>query len=221
MKEVNKLRLSKLMASGHAAGTVERSRQIEGEQSDRKQSAGEQQKRLQAEGNPDERKKYVTEIDIAENDITESTMAGFDYASYKAKLLDAHPEYELTYIVAPPRMALYMDYSTRIYNIYLKYIAPEDISVYSIDEVFMDVTHYLRTYHMTARELASKMIDDVLKDTGITATCGIGTNLYLCKIAMDIMAKHAMPDERGVRIAELNENSYRRKLWDNRPITDF
>ena len=114
-----------------------------------------------------------------------------------------------------------MDYSTRIYNIYLKYIAPEDISVYSIDEVFMDVTHYLRTYHMTARELASKMIDDVLKDTGITATCGIGTNLYLCKIAMDIMAKHAMPDERGVRIAELNENSYRRKLWDHRPITDF
>ena len=191
MKEVNKLRLSKLMASGHAAGTVER------------------------------RKKYVTEIDIAENDITESTMAGFDYASYNANLLDTHPEYELTYIVAPPRMALYMDYSTRIYNIYLKYIAPEDISVYSIDEVFMDVTHYLRTYHMTARELASKMIDDVLKDTGITATCGIGTNLYLCKIAMDIMAKHAMPDERGVRIAELNENSYRRKLWDHRPITDF
>ena len=191
VKEVNKLRLSKLMASGHAAGTVER------------------------------RKKYVTEIDMAENDITESTMAGFDYASYNANLLDAHPEYELTYIVAPPRMALYMDYSTRIYNIYLKYIAPEDISVYSIDEVFMDVTHYLRTYHMTARELASKMIDDVLKDTGITATCGIGTNLYLCKIAMDIMAKHAMPDERGVRIAELNESSYRRKLWDHRPITDF
>ena len=150
VKEVNKLRLSKLIASGHAAGTVER------------------------------RKKYVTEIDIAENDITESTMTGFDYASYNANLLDTHPENELTYIVAPPRMALYMDYSTRIYNIYLKYIAPEDISVYSIDEVFMDVTHYLRTYHMTARELASKMIDDVLKDTGITATCGIGTNLYLC-----------------------------------------
>ena len=186
MKEVNKLRLSKFMAGGHSAGTV------------------------------DERKKYVTE-----NDITESTMAGFEYASYNAKLLDAHPEYELTYIVAPPRMALYMDYSTRIYNIYLKYIAPEDISVYSIDEVFMDVTHYLRTYHMTARELASKMIDDVLKETGITATCGIGTNLYLCKIAMDIMAKHAMPDERGVRIAELNESSYRRMLWDHRPITDF
>lgn len=215
MKEVNKLRLSKLMASGHAAGTVERSRQIEGEQSDRKQSAGEQQKdsRLRAIRM---KEKYVTEIDIAENDITESTKAGFEYASYNANLLDAHPEYELTYIVAPPRMALYMDYSTRIYNIYLKYIAPEDISVYSIDEVFMDVTHYLRTYHMTARELASKMIDDVLKDTGITATCGIGTNLYLCKIAMDIMAKHAMPDERGVRIAELNENSYRRKLWDHR-----
>lgn len=201
VKEVNKLRLSKLMSSGYSAGAADESRQIE--------------------GNPDERKKYVTEIDITENDITESTMAGFEYASYNAKQLDAHPEYELTYIVAPPRMALYMDYSTRIYNIYLKYIAPEDISVYSIDEVFMDVTHYLRTYHMTARELASKMIDDVLKDTGITATCGIGTNLYLCKIAMDIMAKHAMPDERGVRIAELNENSYRQKLWDHRPITDF
>ena len=191
VKEVNKLRLSKLMASGHAAGTVER------------------------------RKKYVTEIDIAENDITESTMAGFDYASYNAKLLDAHPEYELTYIVAPPRMALYMDYSTRIYNIYLKYIAPEDISVYSIDEVFMDVTHYLRTYHMTARELASKMIDDVLKDTGITATCGIGTNLYLCKIAMDIVAKHIQADSKGVRIAELSVNDYRKMLWGHTPLTDF
>ena len=221
VKEVNKLRLSKLMASGHAAGTVERSRQIEGEQADRKQSAGEQQKRLQAEGNPDERKKYVTEIDIAENDITESTMAGFDYASYNANLLDAHPEYELTYIVAPPRMALYMDYSTRIYNIYLKYIAPEDISVYSIDEVFMDVTHYLNTYHMTAKELASRMILDVMQETGITATAGIGTNLYLCKVAMDIVAKHVAPDANGVRIAELDEVTYRKLLWSHRPLTDF
>ena len=103
-------------------------------------------------------------------------MTGFDYASYNANLLDTHPEYELTYIVAPPRMALYMDYSTRIYNIYLKYIAPEDISVYSIDEVFMDVTTLsFALITLTARELASKMIDDVLKDTGITATCGIGT----------------------------------------------
>ena len=221
VKEVNKLRLSKLMASGHAVGTVERSRQIEGEQSDRKQSAGEQQKRLQTEGNPDERKKYVTEIDIAENDITESTMTGFDYASYNANLLDTHPEYELTYIVAPPRMALYMDYSTRIYNIYLKYIAPEDISVYSIDEVFMDVTHYLNTYHMTAKELASRMILDVMQETGITATAGIGTNLYLCKVAMDIVAKHVAPDANGVRIAELDEMTYRKLLWSHRPLTDF
>ena len=145
----------------------------------------------------------------------------FTGSSYDSTELAAHPELSVDYIIAPPRMAHYMKYSTRIYKIYLKYIAPEDIHVYSIDEVFMDVTDYLATYHMTPRELAMKMIQDVLEETGITATAGIGTNLYLCKIAMDIMAKHAMPDERGVRIAELNENSYRRKLWDHRPITDF
>lgn len=118
-------------------------------------------------------------------------------------------------------MALYMEYSTRIYDIYLKYIAPEDIHIYSVDEVFMDVTGYLNTYHMTARELAMTMIQDVLKTTGITATAGIGTNLYLCKIAMDIVAKHIEPDKDGVRIAELDEMSYRRKLWSHKPITDF
>lgn len=135
--------------------------------------------------------------------------------------LQEHPELELDYIVAPPRMALYMEYSTKIYDIYLRYIAPEDMHIYSVDEVFIDVTPYLKTYNMTARELAITMIRDVLKETGITATAGIGTNLYLCKIAMDIVAKHMDADENGVRIAELDEMSYRRLLWDHRPLTDF
>ncbi len=132
-----------------------------------------------------------------------------------------NPALELDYIVAPPRMALYMEYSTRIYDIYLRYIAPEDMHIYSVDEVFIDATPYLRTYHMTARELAITMIREVLKETGITATVGIGTNMYLCKIAMDIVAKRATADKDGVRIAELDEQSYRRLLWDHRPITDF
>lgn len=125
------------------------------------------------------------------------------------------------YIIAPPRMALYQEYSTRIYEVYLKYVAPEDIHVYSIDEVMMDVTAYLRTAQMTPREFATMMIRDVYQTTGITATAGIGTNLYLCKIAMDIVAKHAEADEMGVRIAELDEMSYRRLLWTHRPLTDF
>ena len=125
------------------------------------------------------------------------------------------------YITAPPRMALYMEYSTRIYNIYLKYIAPGDIHVYSIDEVFMDVTSYLKVYKMTPEELAMTIILDVLKETGITATAGIGTNLYLCKVAMDIVAKHISADENGVRIAQLDEMTYRKKLWTHEPITDF
>lgn len=145
----------------------------------------------------------------------------FSGASYLAPELEAYPELELTYITAPPRMAFYMDYSTRIYNIYLKYIAPEDMHVYSIDEVFIDATHYLKTYGMTARELAMTMIRDVLQSTGITATAGIGTNLYLAKIAMDIEAKHIKADSDGVRIAMLTEKSYRQKLWDHRPLTDF
>lgn len=135
--------------------------------------------------------------------------------------LQRHPELEVGFVTATPRMARYLEYSTQIYNIYLKYIAPEDIHVYSIDEVFMDVTAYLNTYGMTARELAMTMIRDVLKTTGITATAGIGTNMYLCKIAMDIVAKHIKPDKDGVRIAELDEMSYRRKLWNHRPLTDF
>lgn len=134
-------------------------------------------------------------------------------------LLD--PSLELDYIVAVPRMSLYVQYSSRIYSIYLGYIAPEDIHIYSIDEVFLDVTHYLDTYRCTARELAQRIIRDVLEQTGITATAGIGTNLYLCKIAMDIVAKHVQPDESGVRIAELDEREYRRTLWTHTPITDF
>ena len=135
--------------------------------------------------------------------------------------LKADRSFALDYITAVPRMALYMKYSTRIYDIYLKYVAPEDIHVYSIDEVFIDATAYLRTYGMTAKKLAEKMIRDVLEQTGITAAAGIGTNLYLCKIAMDIMAKRVQPDKNGVRIASLDELSYRKQLWDHRPLTDF
>ncbi|MCQ2483767.1 MAG: DNA methylase [Clostridia bacterium] len=141
--------------------------------------------------------------------------------SYFADELNASPELELSYIAAQPRMSLYMEYSTKIYNIYLKYIAPEDIHVYSVDEVFMELTPYLKTYKMSPRELVSTIVKDVYETTDITATAGIGTNLYLCKIAMDIMAKKTAPDENGVRIAELNEMSYRRQLWDHRPLTDF
>ena len=125
------------------------------------------------------------------------------------------------YLIAPPRMAHYIEYSTRIYNIYLKYVSSEDIHVYSIDEVFIDVTSYLKNYRMSAKELARCMIKDVLDNTGITATCGIGSNLYLCKVAMDIVAKKIKPDENGGRIAELNEQSYKELLWDHRPLTDF
>ena len=141
--------------------------------------------------------------------------------SYNAAHLGQNPALELDFIVAPPHMADYMARSTRVYQIYLNYIAPEDIHVYSIDEVFIDATPYLKTYGLTAHELARKMIAEVLRETGITATAGIGTNLYLCKVAMDIVAKHIEPDADGVRIAELDEMSYRRLLWEHRPLTDF
>ena len=131
------------------------------------------------------------------------------------------PSVALAYITAPPRMSLYMKYSTQIYQVYLRYFAPEDIHVHSIDEVFIDLTGYLTNYQMGAKELISKVIQDVLKETGITATAGIGTNLYLAKIAMDIMAKHVPADEYGVRIAYLDEITYRKKLWEHQPITDF
>ncbi len=145
----------------------------------------------------------------------------FTGSSFNDTDLKSSPGLSLDYIVAPPRMAHYMECSTRIYNVYLKYVAPEDVHVYSIDEVFIDATDYLSTYRLTAREFAMKMILDVLETTGITATAGIGTNLYLSKIAMDIEAKHIPADKNGVRIAELDEMSYRRLLWSHRPLTDF
>lgn len=145
----------------------------------------------------------------------------FTGESYDAKELEENPSLAISYLIAPPRMALYMKYSTQIYNIYLRYIAPEDIHVYSIDEVMISAASYLGTYKMTAKELAMKMILEVQEETGITATAGIGSNLYLSKVAMDIGAKHTEPDENGVRIAELDEMSYRRKLWSHRPLTDF
>ena len=135
--------------------------------------------------------------------------------------LQANPELAIDFIIAPPRMAYYMEYSTRIYEVYMKYVAPEDIVVYSIDEVFMDVTDYLNTYKFSPHDLAMKIILDVLETTGITATAGIGTNLFLCKVAMDIVAKHIPADENGVRIAELDEMSYRKALWAHQPLTDF
>lgn len=135
--------------------------------------------------------------------------------------LKKNPSLEVDFIRAKPRMAYYMKYSTDIYKIYLKYLSPEDILVYSIDEVFLDVTHYLSTYKLTPRELITKIIQDVYSQTGITATGGIGTNMYLAKIAMDIVAKHTEPDENGVRIAEIDEMSYRKYLWNHRPLTDF
>jgi DNA polymerase V len=145
----------------------------------------------------------------------------FTGSSYHDKELKASPELSLDYIAAPPRMAKYMEYSTQIYNIYLKYVAPEDIHVYSIDEVFMDVSHYLQTANLSAREYARKIIQEVYQTIGITATAGIGTNLYLCKVAMDIVAKHIPGDIDGVRIAELDEMTYRRMLWTHKPLTDF
>lgn len=141
--------------------------------------------------------------------------------SHQLPELMSDPALELDYIVAPPRMAKYVEVSTRIYGIYLEYIAPKHIHVYSIDEVFIDAAPYLKLYKMTERELAMKLIQAVLKETGITATAGIGTNLYLCKIAMDIVAKHIPADKNGVRIAKLDEHSYRRDLWTHRPLTDF
>lgn len=138
-----------------------------------------------------------------------------------AAAYQARTGHKLSYIVARPRMSLYIQYSTKIYGIYLKYVSPDDIHVYSIDECFIDVTDYLQLYHMDAHSLTLRMIQDILASTGITATAGIGSNLYLAKIAMDIVAKHAKPDADGVRIAELDEISYRKLLWNHRPLTDF
>ncbi len=145
----------------------------------------------------------------------------FTCTSYDDIALKNNRDLELTYIIAPPRMSYYMQYSTRIVNIYLKWFSMEDIYVYSIDEVFIDVTRYLKTYNCTPRELATKVIQEVLKETGITATVGIGTNMYLAKVAMDIVAKHTEADKFGARIAGLDEKAYRKYLWSHRPLTDF
>ena len=145
----------------------------------------------------------------------------FSSASFDAEAIESDPTLEVSYIIAPPRMRLYEEYSSRIYATYLKYVAPEDIIVYSIDEVFIDVTNYLHTYGMTAHEMTMTMVRDVLYNTGITATAGIGTNLFLAKVAMDIVAKKAKPDKDGVRIAALDEMSFREILWTHRPLTDF
>ncbi len=142
-------------------------------------------------------------------------------SSFDAEAINADPSLAIGYIAAPPRMQTYMAYSTKIYNIYLKYVSPEDILVYSIDEVFIDVTHYLSLYHLTAHELAMSMIREILYTTGITATGGIGTNMFLAKVAMDIVAKHVPPDQDGVRIAELTEHTFRELLWTHEPLTDF
>ena len=141
--------------------------------------------------------------------------------SYSAKILNGDHEFAVDYVIAPPQMQLYIDYSARIYDIYQHFIAPEDIHVYSIDEVFIDATAYRDIYKMTSHELAMTIIRTVLKETGITATAGIGTNLYLSKVAMDIVAKKMPPDQDGVRIAELDEMTYRKELWDHLPLTDF
>lgn len=141
--------------------------------------------------------------------------------SFRDGELKNNPNLLVSFIAAPPRMAYYIEYSTKIYDIYLKYVSQDDIHVYSIDEVFLDVTDYLKNYKMSAHDLARTIIKDILQSTGITATAGIGTNLYLCKVAMDIVAKHVEADEDGVRIAELDEMSYRRLLWNHTPITDF
>ena len=145
----------------------------------------------------------------------------FTCSSYDDIALKSNKDLELSYIIAPPRMKYYMDYSNKIVSIYLKWFSMEDMFVYSIDEVFIDVTHYLQTYNCTPRELATKVIQNILDETGITATCGIGTNLYLAKIAMDIVAKHTDADKNGVRIAGLDEVAYRKYLWNHKPLTDF
>ena len=145
----------------------------------------------------------------------------FTGKSYIASKLNNDPSLELDFIAAVPRMKLYMKYSTNIYNVYLKYIAPEDILVYSIDEVFCDITNYLSFYKMTAEELVMKIIEDVYNTTGITATAGIGTNMYLAKVAMDVTAKKMKPNKFGVRIASLDEMKYKKELWSHKPLTDF
>ena len=170
----------------------------------------------------------TTNLVVADSGRTEKTICLAVSPSLKrygipgrARLFEVDPGLEVSYITAVPRMSYYMKYSTQIYDIYLKYVAPEDVHVYSVDEVFIDATAYLKTYQMSARDLALRMIRNVMEETGIVATAGIGTNLYLCKVAMDIVAKKIPADKDGVRIAQLDERSYREQLWNHVPLTDF
>lgn len=179
---------------------------------------------LKAVGVPGRPRLFEVKQKIAQiNALRQSKAPGhcFTAKSFDARDLERNAALELDFIIAPPRMADYMRISAQIYEIYLQSIAPEDIHVYSVDEVFIDATPYLKTYGLTARQLARKLIAQVLEQTGITATAGVGTNLFLCKVAMDIVAKHMEPDADGVRIAQLDERSYRRLLWAHRPLTDF
>lgn len=164
----------------------------------------------------------IQQVRIANSQRKQKAPGGvFSGSSYNDNELKNNPSFSIDYIVAPPRMALYIEYSTRIYQVYLRHVAPEDIHVYSIDEVFIDATGYLKLNSVTAHEFAVMLIREVLAETGVTATAGIGPNMYLCKVAMDITAKHIPADKDGVRIAELDEMSYRRTLWNHRPLTDF
>ena len=179
---------------------------------------------LKAHGIPGRARLFevIRKVDAA-NELRRLKAPGHTFSgkSVNDNELKADPSLAVDYVIARPRMSHYIECSTKIYNIYRKYVAPEDMHVYSIDEVFIDATSYLKAYKMTAHELAMTMIREVLKETGITATAGIGTNLYLSKIAMDIVAKHMPADKDGVRVAELDEMGYRRQLWEHRPITDF
>ena len=163
----------------------------------------------------------IQKVKMANADRKSKICGEFDGESYDKTQLDKDPKKKISYIIAPPRMAHYIKMSRKIFRTYLKYISPDDIHTYSIDEVFIDATDYLKLYGIDAKTLAMRMIKDILEVTKITATAGIGTNLYLAKIAMDIVAKHTSPDENGVRIASLDEISYRQKLWSHEPLTDF
>ncbi len=178
---------------------------------------------LKAHGIPSRARLFEAKARLAQVNAARRYRAGgrLTGESWNAEALEADPTLAVGYITAPPRMATYMAYSARVYAVYLKFVAPEDIHVYSVDEVFMDATPYLKAAGCDAREFGSRIVREVLRETGITATVGIGTNLYLCKVAMDIVAKKALPDPNGVRVAELDEGSYRETLWSHRPLTDF
>ena len=163
----------------------------------------------------------ISKVRIANKKRERALRGSFSGKSYLSYALEADPSLAIDFLIARPRMNLYMTYSAMVYQIYLRYLAPEDIHVYSIDEVLLDLTTYLQGYRQTPRDIVGAIMEDIFKEMGLTATAGIGTNLYLCKVAMDIMAKHVLPDEKGRRIAELDERSYKEQLWTHKPLTDF